>query len=58
MHASSITATDLAARLADVVGLAHVLVDADVRAPFEVDWTRRFGGPALLVVRPEASENP
>jgi FAD/FMN-containing dehydrogenase len=52
MPASSTTATDLAAGLADIVGRAQVLVDADVRAPFEVDWTRRFGGPALLVVRP------
>jgi FAD/FMN-containing dehydrogenase len=52
VHASSTIATDLAAGLADIVGSAQVLVDADVRAPFEVDWTRRFGGPALLVVRP------
>jgi FAD/FMN-containing dehydrogenase len=29
-----------------------VLSDPDVRAPFELDWTRRFGGPSLLVVRP------
>jgi FAD/FMN-containing dehydrogenase len=44
--------TGLASRLADLVGPAHVLVDPDLRAPFETDWTRRFGGPALLVVRP------
>ena len=35
-----------------VVGDRHVLRDPDLRAPFEVDWTRRFGGPALAVVRP------
>jgi hypothetical protein len=27
-----------------VVGERQLLVDADVRAPFEVDWTRRFRG--------------
>lgn len=35
-----------------VVGERHVLRDPDLRAPFEVDWTRRFGGPARAVVRP------
>jgi FAD/FMN-containing dehydrogenase len=45
-------ATGLASRLAEIVGASQVLVDADLRGPFEVDWTRRFGGPALLVVRP------
>jgi FAD/FMN-containing dehydrogenase len=38
--------------LVGVVGAAHVLVDADVRAPYEVDWTRRFTGTARCVVRP------
>jgi FAD/FMN-containing dehydrogenase len=52
MHESPTATSDLTARLADVVGAGQVLVDADMRAPFEVDWTRRFGGPALLVVRP------
>ncbi len=42
----------LAGELADLVGPAQVLVDPDMRAPFEQDWTRRFGGPAALVVRP------
>jgi len=35
-----------------VVGDQHVLTDADVRAPFETDWTGRFGGTALAAVRP------
>jgi FAD/FMN-containing dehydrogenase len=43
---------DLAAALSDIVGPTNVLVDSDLRSPFETDWTRRFGGPALLVVRP------
>ena len=29
-----------------------MLVDDDVRAPYEVDWTRRFSGTARCVVRP------
>ena len=33
-------------------GDRHVLTDPDVRAPFERDWTGRFGGDALAVVRP------
>src|SRR6478735_8531534 len=37
---------------AAAVGEAHVLVDDDVRAPFEVDWTGRYRGVARAVVRP------
>jgi FAD/FMN-containing dehydrogenase len=43
---------ELAADLSTIVGPAHVLTEPELRAPFETDWTRRFGGPALLVVRP------
>src|SRR3954463_6945891 len=28
--------------LTPIVGVEHVLVDDDVRAPYETDWTRRF----------------
>ena len=35
-----------------IVGDAHVLVDADVRAGYEVDWTGRFRGTTPAVVRP------
>lgn len=35
-----------------MVGAGHVLVDADVRAGYEVDWTGRWRGEALAVVRP------
>jgi FAD/FMN-containing dehydrogenase len=38
--------------LADVVGAPNVLVDADVRAGYETDWTGRFHGEARAVVRP------
>jgi FAD/FMN-containing dehydrogenase len=35
-----------------VVGASHVLVDDDVRAGYEVDWTGRFSGRTPCVVRP------
>jgi len=35
-----------------VVGPGHVLVDPDLRASYEQDWTGRFGGSAGCVVRP------
>jgi len=39
-----------------IAGDAHVLVDEDVRAPFETDWTRRWSGRAAAVVRPACTE--
>jgi FAD/FMN-containing dehydrogenase len=47
------------ARLQDltpIVGEEHVLVDDDLRAPYETDWTRRWSGRAAAVVRPGSSE--
>lgn len=38
--------------LVDIVGSAHVLVDAELRAGYETDWTGRFHGEARAVVRP------
>lgn len=35
-----------------IVGAQHVLVDDDVRAGYEVDWTGRFRGSTPAVVRP------
>jgi FAD/FMN-containing dehydrogenase len=35
-----------------IVGDVHVLVDDDVRAGYEVDWTGRFRGSTPAVVRP------
>jgi FAD/FMN-containing dehydrogenase len=43
---------ELVAALRAIAGDRHVLVDDDVRAPFEIDWTRRFRGGAAAVVRP------
>jgi FAD/FMN-containing dehydrogenase len=43
---------ELIPALRDVVGAAQVLSEPDTRAPFESDWTGRFTGPSLAVVRP------
>ena len=52
-HASFRRVTDpLVRALADAVGERHVLTDDDVRAPYERDWTGRYGGAARAVVRP------
>lgn len=40
------------AALRAAVGTSHVLVDPDLRATYETDWTRRFHGGAAAVVRP------
>jgi len=50
-------ATDgLIADLRAAVGYAHVLADPDLRAGYETDWTRRWRGEALCVVRPGATD--
>jgi FAD/FMN-containing dehydrogenase len=38
-----------------IVGETHVLVDPDLKASYEVDWTRRFQGVARCVVRPSST---
>ena len=47
--------TALFDQLAGIVGESHVLVDPDLRAPYETDWTRRFTGTARCVVRPAST---
>jgi FAD/FMN-containing dehydrogenase len=42
--------------LVGAVGEAHVLVGADVRAGYEVDWTGRWRGDAVAVVRPGSAD--
>ncbi len=42
----------LLAALVDIVGASHVLIDAELRAGYETDWTGRFHGSARAVVRP------
>jgi FAD/FMN-containing dehydrogenase len=46
----------LEARLGEIVGTAHVLVDPDLRSSYEVDWTGRFRGTARCVVRPQTTD--
>lgn len=50
----AVTGIDSAVRaqLVDVVGPTHVITDPDMRATYEVDWTRRWTGSASVVVRP------
>jgi FAD/FMN-containing dehydrogenase len=42
--------------LRGAVGPEHVLVDDDVKRSFETDWTGRFTGSAVAVVRPGSTE--
>ena len=44
------------AALRGAVGAEHVLVDADVTASYETDWTGRFSARAGCVVRPRNTE--
>ncbi len=39
-----------------IVGDRHLLTDAALRASYETDWTRRFSGTALAVVRPASTD--
>jgi FAD/FMN-containing dehydrogenase len=45
-------APPLLTALAEIVGPGHVLDDPQARAGFESDWTGRWRGQALAVVRP------
>ncbi len=45
-------ASDLRAALRQIVGDSQVLDTAELMEPYCIDWSRRFGGPALAVVRP------
>ena len=44
--------SDLISTLEAIVGERHVLADADLRAGYETDWTGRWHGESLAVVRP------
>jgi FAD/FMN-containing dehydrogenase len=44
------------AELRAIVGPDHVLVDDDVKASYETDWTGRFSGKASCVVRPRTTD--
>jgi FAD/FMN-containing dehydrogenase len=48
--------SSLIRELTALVGADHVVVDPDVRAGYEVDWTGRFRGTAAAVVRPGSTD--
>ncbi len=47
---------DIAAELTRVIGANHVITDPAVMEPYLVDWTRRYRGDAMCVVRPGSTE--
>jgi FAD/FMN-containing dehydrogenase len=51
-----VTHPELLATLRAAVGERHCLTDPDLRASYETDWTRRFSGSALAVVRPGSTD--
>ena len=55
-RAASISGVNLVAKLAEIVGPNQCLTDPDMRASFETDFTRRWTGSALAVVRPSSTE--
>lgn len=46
---------ELLTALATSVGADHVVTDPALMEQYVVDWARRFGGPALAVVRPAST---
>lgn len=46
----------LVIRLRQLLGADHVITDADQRAGYETDWTRRFSGTATAVLRPATTD--
>jgi FAD/FMN-containing dehydrogenase len=53
---STVRDDELSAAMTAVVGPSHVLTDAGLMDQYVVDWSRRFRGPARLVVRPGSTE--
>jgi len=51
-----VTSAALLEALRDAVGPAHVLVEDDVKASYERDWTGRFQGSSMAVVRPASPD--
>lgn len=48
--------TDLLDALRAAVGDSHVLTDADLRATYQTDWSGRWAGEAVAVVRPSSAD--
>lgn len=47
---------ELLSELAAICGSEHVLTDPELTASYTIDWSRRFGGDALAVVRPGTAD--
>ena len=43
--------------LVSVLGTDDVMIDDDVRAGYETDWTGRYGAPCVAVVRPRSTSD-
>ena len=52
----AVTHDALPSALREAVGERHWLTDAALRASYETDWTRRFSGEALAIVRPGSTD--
>ena len=52
MTGFALSSDDLLARLHEAVGESQVITDPVLMDQYVVDWSRRFSGPALAVVRP------
>jgi FAD/FMN-containing dehydrogenase len=50
------TSEQLCARLAEVVGAAHLLTDPADTLPHATDWRKRWFGKALASVKPATTE--
>ncbi len=53
---NAVAPVELIDTLTEVVGVAHVLSDAEEMAPYLTDWRGRYTGGALCVVRPATTE--
>ena len=49
------TTSDFVCRLVGAVGPSHVITAPDLMEQYVTDWSRRFTGPALAVVRPAST---
>lgn len=52
MTSATVLTSSLHEALVDSVGASHVVSDPALMEQYVVDWSRRFAGPALAVVRP------
>jgi FAD/FMN-containing dehydrogenase len=53
---SDVLRASLPVKLREIVGESHLLTEPALMESYCVDWTGRFGGPALCVVRPGTVE--